>query len=153
MVKSKELCRTALIAALYVALTMFNPLSWGAIQFRVANVLCAVPLVKRNYAAAVLLGIAIANAASPFGPIDVLFGLAAEGVAYALVVWGPLNRLATEAKAVILSVCVAMIVGAELVLMTGAPFWAVSPGLFVGTIVVVEAGVLILQHTPLERVI
>lgn len=151
--KTKEMCRMALVAALYVALTTLNPLSWGAVQFRVANVLCAIPLVKKNYAPAVLLGIAIANATSPFGPVDVLFGLAAEGIAYAWVVWGPLKWMPAVVKAFILSLCVALIVGSELVLMTGAPFWAVSPGLFVGTIVVVEAGVLILQHTPLERII
>lgn len=153
MLKAKDLCRTALIAALYVALTTLNPLSWGVVQFRVANVLCAVPLFKKDYASAVLLGIGIANATSPFGPVDVLFGLAAEGIAYALIVWGPLKWILATAKAFILSLCVTLIVGAELVLMTGAPFWAVGPGLFVGTLVVVEAGVLILKYTPLGRII
>lgn len=153
MLKSKELCRTALIAALYVALTTLNPLSWGAVQFRIANMLCAAPFFKKSYAPAVLLGIGIANAASPFGPVDVLFGLAAEGVAYALAVWGPLKCLPAVAKAAVLSVCVALIVGAELVLMTGAPFWAVSPGLFIGTFVVVEAGALVIERSPLRKVI
>lgn len=151
--KTKEMCRMALVAALYVALTTLNPLSWGAVQFRVANVLCAIPLVKKSYAPAVLLGIAIANAASPFGPVDVLFGLAAEGIAYAWVVWGPLKWMPAVVKAFILSLCVALIVGSELVLMTGAPFWAVGPGLLVGTLAAAEAGVFILDHTPLGKVI
>ena len=56
MLKSKELCRTALIAALYVALTTLNPLSWGAVQFRIANMLCAAPFFKKSYAPAVLSG-------------------------------------------------------------------------------------------------
>lgn len=153
MLNTKELCRTALIAALYVALTTLNPLSWGAVQFRVANVLCAVPLLKKSYAPAVLLGIGIANAMSPFGPVDVLFGLAAEGIAYAWIVWGPLKWMPAVVKAFILSLCVALIVGSELVLMTGAPLWAVCPGLFAGTFVAVEAGVLILGHTPLGEII
>ena len=97
--KAKDLCRTAFVAALYVALTTLNPLSWGAVQLRVANILCAAPLFKKSYAPAVLLGIGIANAMSPFGPVDVLFGLAAEGVAYALVVWGPLKWLPAALKA------------------------------------------------------
>lgn len=153
MLKPRELCRTALIAVLYVALTAINPLSWGTVQFRVSNMLCAVPFFKKDYAPAVLLGIGIANATSPFGPVDVLFGLAAEGVAYALIVWGPLKWLPVVAKSFVLSVCVALVVGAELVLMTGAPFWAVGPGLFVGTFVAVEAGVLILKHTLLGKVV
>ena len=72
--------------------------------------------------------------------MDVLFGLAAEGVAYALVVWGPLKWLPAALKAFVLSLCVALVIGVELVLMTGAPLWAVCPGLFAGTLVVVEAG-------------
>lgn len=89
MKNTRALCQTAVVAALYVALTTLNPLSWGAIQFRVANMLCALPFKDKKYAPAVLLGIAIANATSPFGPVDVAFGLMAEGVAYLLVVWGP----------------------------------------------------------------
>ena len=74
MKNTKALCQTAVVAALYVALTTLNPLSWGVIQFRVANMLCALPFKDKRYAPAVLLGIAIANATSPFGPVDVLFG-------------------------------------------------------------------------------
>ena len=81
MKNTRALCQTAVVAALYVALTTLNPLSWGAIQFRVANMLCALPFKDKKYAPAVLLGIAIANATSPFGPVDVAFGLMAEGVA------------------------------------------------------------------------
>ena len=84
MRNTKALCQTAVVAALYVALTTLNPLSWGVIQFRVANMLCALPFKDKRYAPAVLLGIAIANATSPFGPVDVLFGLLAEGTAYAV---------------------------------------------------------------------
>lgn len=39
MRNTKALCQTAVVAALYVALTTLNPLSWGVIQFRVANML------------------------------------------------------------------------------------------------------------------
>ena len=84
MKNTRALCQTAVVAALYVALTTLNPLSWGAIQFRVANMLCALPFKDKKYAPAVLLGIAIANATSPFGPVDVAFGLMAEGAALAL---------------------------------------------------------------------
>ena len=95
MRNTKVLCQTAVVAALYVALTTLNPLSWGVVQFRVANMLCALPFKDKRYAPAVLLGIAIANATSPFGPVDVLFGLLAEGTAYALVVCGSVHRRGT----------------------------------------------------------
>ncbi len=57
MKNTRALCQTAVVAALYVALTTLNPLSWGAIQFRVANMLCALPFKDKRYAPAVLLGI------------------------------------------------------------------------------------------------
>ena len=41
MKNTKALCQTAVVAALYVAFTTLNPLSWGAVQFRVANMLPA----------------------------------------------------------------------------------------------------------------
>ena len=46
MKNTKALCQTAVVAALYVALTTLNPLSWGAVQFRVANMLCALPFLS-----------------------------------------------------------------------------------------------------------
>ena len=139
MRNTKALCQTAVVAALYVALTTLNPLSWGAVQFRVANMLCALPFKDKRYAPAVLLGIAIANATSPFGPVDVLFGLLAEGTAYALVVWGPWKKLGILWKAVILSL--------------SAPCWLTSAGLFVGTFLAVELGNLMISKTALAKVV
>lgn len=57
MKNTKALCQTAVVAALYVALTTLNPLSWGVVQFRVANMLCALPFKDKRYAPAVLLGL------------------------------------------------------------------------------------------------
>lgn len=153
MRNTKALCQTAVAAALYVALTTLNPLSWGVVQFRVANMLCALPFKDKRYAPAVLLGIAIANATSPFGPVDVLFGLLAEGTAYALVVWGPWKRLGILWKAVILSLSVALFIGVELSMMVGAPFWLTSAGLFVGTFLAVELGNLMISKTALAKVV
>ena len=121
--------------------------------FRVANMLCALPFKDKRYAPAVLLGIAIANATSPFGPVDVLFGLLAEGTAYALVVWGPWKRLGILWKAVILSLSVALFIGVELSMMVGAPFWLTSAGLFVGTFLAVELGNLMISKTALAKVV
>ena len=153
MRNTRALCQTAVVAALYVALTTLNPLSWGAIQFRVANMLCALPFKDKRYAPAVLLGIAIANATSPFGPVDVAFGLMAEGAAYLLVVWGPWKKLGILWKAVILSLSVALFIGAELYAMVGAPFLLTAAGLFVGTFLAVELGNIMISKTALARIV
>ena len=153
MKNTKTLCQTAVVAALYVALTTLNPLSWGAIQFRVANMLCALPFRDKRYAPAVLLGIALANAMSPFGPLAVVFGLMAEGTAYALVVWGPWKNMGNLWKATILSLSVAFFIGAELYFMVGAPFWLTAAGLFVGTFLAVETGNMMISKTALARIV
>ena len=57
-----EMCRVAIIAAVYVALTMVNPISWGTMQFRVANLVCVLPFLDRRYSPAILLGVGLANA-------------------------------------------------------------------------------------------
>ena len=88
-----------------------------------------------------------------FGPVDVLFGLLAEGTAYALVVWGPWKRLGILWKAVILSLSVALFIGVELSMMVGAPFWLTSTGLFVGTFLAVELGNLMISKTALAKVV
>ena len=148
MKNTRALCQTAVVAALYVALTTLNPLSWGAIQFRVANMLCALPFKDKRYAPAVLLGIAIANATSPFGPVDVAFGLMAEGAA-----WGPWKKLGILWKAVILSLSVALFIGVELYAMVGAPFLLTAAGLFVGTFLAVELGNMVISKTALARIV
>ena len=153
MQNTRTLCQTAVVAALYVALTTLNPLSWGAVQFRVANMLCALPFKNKKYAPAVLLGIAISNAASPFGLIDVAFGLLAEGTAYALVVWGPWEKLDILWKAVVLSLCVALFIGLELYIVIGVPFMLTAAGLFAGTFLAVELGNLMISKTSLAKIV
>lgn len=153
MKNTRTLCQTAVVAALYVALTTLNPLSWGAVQFRVANMLCALPFKDKRYAPAVLLGIAIANATSPFGPVDVAFGLLAEGTAYALVVWGPWKKLGIMWKGVVLSLCVALAIGLELNMMVGAPILLTAVGLFAGTFLAVELGNLMISKTALAKIV
>lgn len=85
--------------------------------------------------------------------VDVLFGLLAEGTAYALVVWGPWKKLGILWKAVILSLSVALFIGVELSMMVGAPFWLTSAGLFVGTFLAVELGNLMISKTALAKVV
>lgn len=108
------------------------------------------PVQDKRYAPAVLLGIAIANATSPFGPVDVLFGLLAEDCIRTGGL-GPWKKLGILWKAVILSLSVALFIGVELSMMVGAPFWLTSAGLFVGTFLAVELGNLMISKTALAR--
>ena len=81
MKNTKALCQTAVVAALYVALTTLNPLSWGAVQFRVANMLCALPFGGACTQAAMDR---LAEAIAPLQP-DFLVGM---GGGKAIESWG-----------------------------------------------------------------
>lgn len=72
--KTRAVVKTAFIAAAYAALTLsFAPVSFGAVQVRVANALIGlVPLVGMPGAAGISLGVLIGNLASPLGPLDLL---------------------------------------------------------------------------------
>ena len=153
MRKTDDLCKSAIIAALYVALCFLNPISFGAIQFRVANALVVLPLLDKKHAPSILVGIALANCFSPLGLVDVLFGLAAEGIAYSIVVYGPGRKFPLPVKMLILTLSVSVIIGIELWASFSLPFIVVSSGLFVSTLVSLMIGWALFYKSPMRDVV
>lgn len=149
--KVKNICKNAIIAAIYVALCMVNPISFGVLQFRVANILVALPLLNKKYAPGILIGIAIANMSSPLGIYDVAFGVCAEGVAYLFTVYGPLKHKRFFIKAAVVSLCVGVIIGAELCWTYNAPYVATAIGIFDTTLVAIMIGYWAATKTALKR--
>lgn len=71
---TKRLVRAAMVAAIYVVLCLvLAPFSYGAIQVRIAEALCLLPVFGAEYIIGVTLGCFLANL---FGStiIDVIFG-------------------------------------------------------------------------------
>lgn len=59
---TRRLTRSAIIAAIYVALTfIFQPISFGAIQFRIAEVLTLMPIFFPEAVPGLLIGCLLAN--------------------------------------------------------------------------------------------
>jgi uncharacterized membrane protein len=77
----KRLIFGAIIAAVYVVLTVVNPLSFHAIQFRVSEILILTCFYNRSYRVPMIVGCLIANLLSPFGLLDVVFGTLATALA------------------------------------------------------------------------
>ena len=72
---TKRLCRAAVIAALYTALTYaFMPFAFGSFQIRPAEALCILPLFYAEAIPALAIGCALSNLASPYLLYDVCFG-------------------------------------------------------------------------------
>lgn len=69
----------AIIAAFYVvATTTLAPISYGAMQFRLAEVMMLLPFYNRKFTYGIVIGCAISNIFSPMGIVDILVGTSAS---------------------------------------------------------------------------
>lgn len=78
--KTKIITLNGIVAALYAILTLINPLSFGAIQFRVSTILlplsCFIPQIRIG----LVVGTIIGNLTSALGIIDIVFGCAVTAI-------------------------------------------------------------------------
>jgi len=74
--KTRHITHAALIAAVYVALTLvFAPISFAAIQLRVSEALTVLPILTPAAVPGLFVGALLANAlGSPIGILDVVIG-------------------------------------------------------------------------------
>ena len=73
--KTRLMTESALIAAVYVARVLFfKPISFGAIQFRIAEALCILPFFSLSAVPGLALGCLLGNFFSGAAMPDVLFG-------------------------------------------------------------------------------
>ena len=78
---TKRLVRAAMVAAIYVVLCLvLAPFSYGAVQVRLAEMLCLLPVFGAEYIVAVTLGCFLANLLGST-LVEVVFGTAATLVA------------------------------------------------------------------------
>lgn len=83
----KSLCFSAIVAALYAAITLlFQPLSFGAIQIRFSEALTLLPVLFPQAIPGLALGCFVSNLIGGFGPWDMLLGTLATLLA-ALTTW------------------------------------------------------------------
>ena len=77
---TKKLTRCALVAAVYVALTMLSNalnLAFGPIQLRFSEALTVLPFLLPETAWGLFVGCMLSNILSPYGPLDLIVGSAA----------------------------------------------------------------------------
>lgn len=130
-----DFAKIAIVAALYVVLTITPPLnaiSYGAYQFRVAEMLNFLAFYNRKYIISLTIGCMIANFFS-FGLIDVVVGSLSTLVFVSLGVWlferymkerilGGVFNKAFFFFAFFFSASM-VTVAAELAIVADAPFW------------------------------
>ncbi|MFJ7734748.1 QueT transporter family protein [Lysinibacillus sp. NPDC097287] len=123
-----ELTKTALVAALYVAVTvLLSVISFGAVQLRLSEMFNYLVLYHKRYVVAVTLGVVLANFLSPTWILDVPIG----GIATFLVLL--LCRRVTKniTNDIMKMVVTALIfafsmftVAGQLTILYDLPFWA-----------------------------
>jgi uncharacterized membrane protein len=80
-----DIAVAAVIAALYAALTVaFAPISYGAVQFRIAEALTLLPVLFPQAIPGLAVGCLVANLVGGYGIWDVVFGTLATLIAAVL---------------------------------------------------------------------
>lgn len=129
-----QIIRLAIITALYVTLTIvLSFMSYGNIQFRIAEILILLCFFKKDYGIALILGCAIANFFSPLGIIDVIFGTLATAISV-LFVMKSKNLMIASLFPVIFN---GIIVGLELYYVLSFPLLLSMASVAIGEAVVV----------------
>lgn len=90
----KRLVRTAIIAALYAVITFaLAPISYGAVQFRISEIMVLLAFFDPFYIGGLTLGCFIANILGPNGVADVIFGTLATFISvYAISLTGKIIK-------------------------------------------------------------
>ena len=133
--KTKDLAIQAMIATVYVAVSLaFQPLSFGAVQVRFAELTLLLLLINNKHATGIILGCFITYLFSPLGMADVIFGTLATALTCFLMAKTENDVLKLLWAAIINGV----IVGAELtILFGGVPFLFNLATVFAGEIIAV----------------
>lgn len=154
-----RLAFSAVIAAGYAALTMATGfMSYGGVQFRIAEALCVLPFFFPYTAWGLFVGCLLANLISPAGALDVVFGsLATLGSCLCVVRLGKRGQGWRQQIAACLMPVVlnAVVVGAVLTVTSAdaansAPLWLFF-AVYAGEIALGEAAVLFALGLPLLR--
>lgn len=141
-IKAQFITHTALIAAAYAALTyVFAFMSYGQIQFRVAEILVLFAFIEPKYGLGLVLGCILANLASPLGVIDVLVGSFATLIAVLFIIQVK-KVFGFNKKSLVLAslgpvISNAVFVGLELTYLFGTPFVVNAMYVAIGEIAVV----------------
>lgn len=116
----ERLAKLAAVAAIYVALTYaLGFMSYGNIQFRVAEALMLLCFYRKDYGIALTVGCFIANIFSPMMLMDMAFGTLATVLAVLLIFISP-NLYVASLAPVLTN---AVVVGLELTVAFKTPFW------------------------------
>ncbi|NCC81233.1 MAG: QueT transporter family protein [Clostridia bacterium] len=140
---SKYLVRTAIVAALYAALTLvLAPIGFGPLQFRVSEVMVLLVLIDKRFIAGLTLGAVVANYFSPLGIIDMVVGGSATFISLYLMIKSKNLYLAAFWPCIVNGI----MVGGALSWFYALPFPIIGMQVFIG-----QVGVIYILGIPLYK--
>ena len=81
-ISTRRITKAGVVAAIYVVLTVsLSALSYGGIQFRIAEALMLLCLFSKDYVVSLTIGCFIANIFSTVGAVDTIVGTSATLIA------------------------------------------------------------------------
>ncbi len=139
---TRSLCLSAMIAALYAALTiLLAPISYGNVQCRVSEAMTLLPILLPQAIPGLVVGCLVANLLSPVAIWDVLFGTLATLIA-------AVGTYALRRRPLLAALCPVaangIIVGAMLSVFYALPLWLTMAEVAVGEVAAVALGFLLL---------
>ena len=144
----RELTKMSVIAALYVALCyVFAPISYGPVQFRVAEILIVLVFYNKKYSIPIILGTFTANIFM-YGLTDMIFGTCATAIVCLIIILAKNKIVIAPAAAIINGV----IIGLMLYYIFEEPgaFWFIMATVAIGEFTVVLVGVI--AFTGIEKI-
>ncbi|MFO7153751.1 MAG: QueT transporter family protein [Caldicoprobacter oshimai] len=133
-ISTRFIARAAVIAAVYTVLTMaLQSISFGPIQFRIAEALTVLPFADAAAIPGVALGCLFANLGSPLGLVDILGGSSITLISAYLTYKAP-NRYVALLPPIVLN---AIGVPIYLAPAVGQPYWLVAVQVGMGQLVVI----------------
>lgn len=125
--QTKKIATVGIVAAIYASVTLtLSFISYGPIQFRVAEILMFLPLIGKEYIIALTLGCFLANVIGPYGVPDIIFGTLATLISAYLVYITPKllknNKYTLFVASLWPTIINAIIIGWELDKFFGVPF-------------------------------
>ena len=133
--KTMFIVRSAVIAALYAALTLaLYPISFGAVQFRVSEALTLLPIVMPEAIPGLFVGCLVSNLIGSATPWDIIFGSLATLIAAILTYATRRNKILASFWPVI---CNTVIVGLVLALTLNLPVFLTMGEVGLGELAVV----------------
>ena len=142
LLTTRSVCLSAMIAALYAALTLLlAPISYGAIQCRISEAMTLLPILLPQAIPGLVIGCLVANLLSPVAVWDVIFGTLATLIAALGTYW-------LRKKPLLAALCPVaangVIVGVMLAVFYALPLWMTMLEVAVGEAVAVALGFILL---------